>query len=91
MDTRIKLALAGGLALASLGFTAGIASAMPTALLNAGIAQGAMPQVQTARYICGYWGCRWVPGPYYYGYRRYYWHRHPYYWRHRYWHRWHRW
>jgi hypothetical protein len=97
MNSKIKMALVAGLALGGLGFVAETASAMPMRGLDPAAAQTNEVQqgTQNVRYICGYYGCRWVPGPYYrYRYRYYhpYWrHRyyHPY-WRHRYY-RWHRW
>ncbi len=83
MNSKIKLALVAGLALGGLGFAAETASAMPLSGLGAGVAHQSDVQrgVQNVRYICGYWGCRWVPG--YWGYRPYY--------RYRRWHRWHHW
>jgi hypothetical protein len=89
MNRKIKLALAGGLALAGLGFAAATASAAPMQGLDPGIAHqsDALQGVQNVRYICGYWGCRWVPGPYW-GPGPY-WHRHWGGWGGG-WHRWHR-
>ncbi|HEY5226160.1 MAG TPA: hypothetical protein VIJ06_05145, partial [Methylovirgula sp.] len=67
MNSWIKMALAAGLVLGGLGFEAQSASAMPMHGLDAGVAttsdiQGAQPKIQNVRYVCGYWGCRWVYG-----------------------------
>jgi hypothetical protein len=84
MNSTLKMALAAGLALGSLGFVAESASALPAQGLDNAVAQKGDLQlgVQNVRYVCGYWGCRWVPG--YWGYRGYGygWHR---------WHHWHHW
>jgi hypothetical protein len=100
MNRSIKVTLAAGLALGGLGVFAQTASALPmqglnTAAATAGEVQGSQANIEKTRYICGYWGCRWVPGPYWH--RRYwghpYWHHygwHRYGW-HRGWPRWHRW
>lgn len=79
MNSKIKMALVAGLALSGPGFAAETASAMPMRGLDAGVVRTSdVPQgVLNVRYICGYWRCRWIPGPY--------WHR----WHH--WHHWHRW
>lgn len=88
MNRKIKLALIAGLALSGLGFAAGAASAAPMPGLDPGVAhQSDLNGLQHVRYICGYWGCRWVPGPYWggpywhrpWGWHRWGWHRH---WRH---------
>lgn len=94
MNSQIKMALAAGLALSGLGFATETASAMPMRGLDPAAAQTTEAQqgVQHIRYICGYWGCRWMPGPYWgWGYyHRPYWgwgyYHHPY-WRG---HRWYR-
>lgn len=92
MNSQIKMALAAGLALSGLGFATETTSAMPMRGLDPAAAQTTEAQqgVQHIRYICGYWGCRWVPGPYWGGgyYHRPYWgyYHHPY-WRG---HRWYR-
>jgi len=80
MNGPIKLALVAGLALGGLGFATASASAMPAQGLDKAVAHSADLQsgVQNVRYVCGYWGCHWVPG--YYGWHR--WHR---------WHHWHHW
>ncbi|HKH80029.1 MAG TPA: hypothetical protein VKA03_00170 [Methylovirgula sp.] len=82
MNTKLKLVVAGAVALASLGAFADSASAMAQGL-DPGVATSADLQqgVQDARWVCGPWGCRWAPywGPYWgprWGWG---------------WHRWHRW
>jgi hypothetical protein len=82
MNSKIKLALVAGLALGGLSFAADTASSMPIQSLDGAVAHASDLQqgVQTIRYICGYWGCRWVP-VHYWGYHPY-WHR---------WHHWHHW
>lgn len=93
MNAKIKVALVAGLALGGLGFAAESASAMPMQGLDGAVAHQSDVQqgVQNVRYICGYWGCRWVPGPYWggygygYGYRPYWGYRRWGYWHRRYW------
>jgi hypothetical protein len=78
MNSTIKMALVAGLALGGLGFAAETASALPASGLDNAVAHQSDVQqgIQKTRYICGYWGCRWVPGPYWgYGYYHPYWHR----------------
>ena len=81
MNRTIKMALVAGLGLAGLGFAAETASAAPMIGLDNAVAhQNDVQQgVQNARYVCGPWGCRWAPYPYWgygygYGYYRPYWH-----------------
>ncbi|MGO9134021.1 MAG: hypothetical protein ACLP8A_08240 [Methylovirgula sp.] len=87
MNSKIKLALVAGLAFAGLGFAAQSASAMPTQGLDNGVAHASDLQkgLTDVRYICGYWGCRWVPGPYWGWHHYHHWHGGYG------WHRWHHW
>jgi len=67
MNSMIKMALVAGLAMGGLGFAAETASALPASGgLDSAVAHPSDVQqgIQKTRYICGYWGCRWVPGPY---------------------------
>jgi hypothetical protein len=91
MKTSLKWALAAGLTMAGIGYSASSASALPISGLDPAIATSSdVAQNVDKVWWCGYYGCHrgW-------GYRRWgYWHR-PYYRWHRwgYWHRpyWHRW
>lgn len=92
MNSTIKMSLAAGLALGGLGLVAQTASALPASGLDNAVAHSSDVQqaIQKTRYVCGYWGCRWVPGPYAgwgYGYYRPYWHPWGWGW-HRHWHHW---
>jgi hypothetical protein len=83
MKSMIRMALVGGIALTGLGSAAGAASAMPVTGLDPAVAHTTVAQggVEHVRYVCGRWGCHWVPGHYW---------AHPH-WRYHHWHRWHRW
>lgn len=78
--TKLKLVLAGAIALGSLGVLSNSASAMPQGI-DPGIATSAdLHGVQDARWICNPWGCHWVPfwGPYWgprWGWGWHHWHR----------------
>ncbi|WP_245257527.1 hypothetical protein [Methylocapsa acidiphila] len=98
MKINRMLLLAAGLGLGSfcLGWTGALApsaSAMPIAGLGSAAQADAPAGVEKARWICGPYRCRWVPGwrrywgprPYwrrpYYGYYRPWWGwRRPFYW-----------
>ncbi|MHB8885699.1 MAG: hypothetical protein ACYC5H_11610 [Methylovirgula sp.] len=94
MNRQLRMGLVAGLALAGLGMVAKTASALPASGINPAAAQtsAAPKDVQPVRYICGYWGCRWIPGPYWAGgYYPYWGGYYPYWRRYPYWHRWHHW
>jgi len=74
MKAILKFGLAAGLTFAAADLAASSASAMPMNGLDPAVATTsdlALNNVETVRYVCGPWGCRWVPGYRYgYGYRR---------------------
>jgi hypothetical protein len=90
MNTKLKLALAAGIALGGAGLLTGSASAMPMSGLDKAIATTVDTQsnVQEAAWICRPWGCHWVPGWRYWGGPGYG-YGYGYGWHH--WHHWHHW
>ncbi|MGP0059479.1 MAG: hypothetical protein ACLPID_09365 [Beijerinckiaceae bacterium] len=69
MNTKVKLALAASLALASTGLLIGSASAAPMSGIGKALVTTSEVQkgVEDVRWFCRPWGCHWVPGPYWGG------------------------
>lgn len=82
---RLKVVVAGLVALGGVALTSGAASAMPNGLANANQITGSSAQIEQVRWVCHPGGrCFWRPN--HYGGRGYY--APP---RHRYWHHGRRW
>lgn len=88
MNTKVKLALAASLAMASTSLLVGSASAAPMSGIDRSLVTTSDVQkgVEEVRWFCRPWGCHWAPGPYWGGYYGGWgWHRG---WG---WHHWHHW
>lgn len=84
MHLGVKAALAAAAIFAATGMAATTASAMPLAKSSIVQDQGAT-KAEQVRWVCGRWGCRWLPNRRIYGprpfYRPYRWGPRP--WRYR--------
>jgi hypothetical protein len=71
MHLGVKAALAAAALFATAGLGTTAASAMPVAGQSAIQDQGPV-KAEQVRYVCGRWGCRWVPNRYVYAPRPFY-------------------
>ena len=81
MHLGVKTALAAAAVLATAGLVSSSASAMPMPGVTT-LQDQAPAQIEQARYVCGRWGCRWVPNGYWAPrpfYRPYRWGPRPFY------------
>jgi|SwirhisoilCB1_FD_contig_31_18218455_length_342_multi_3_in_0_out_0_1 hypothetical protein len=63
MHLGVKTALAAAAVLVTTGMAGTAASAMPIAGLSI-VQDHGTAQAEQVRYVCGRWGCRWVPNRY---------------------------